>query len=665
LDFLLKEMKAVQANQLKVTSAVGDLTSWSKGADTLATELHNDIQDLKSRMSQLESISSAPLHKAPPREEEGRAKGHRVESSYQGAGAGALDPHHTLVTGEIPQPKSFHQFDTPESSHTKVHFGDVPYTAHVEQDNRKYHTHHNSPKEFAPYHQPRDYKLPKLNFPVFTGEHPRVWRDKCEKYFAMFQVPIHLWAPYATINFKGTTELWLQTYEAHHAIDSWPDLCYAVEQKFGRDLYQNYMKDLLSIRQTTDVLEYADRFEQARHRVLVHNKEIDEVFFVQKFLDGLNFNIGNALQLHKPRTVDAALSLALMQEQLLEVAGRRYSSRTRDTRSQYRASPSPVQQPQGTGVLGTIPSPDKSPTKSRWDDKIAALRAARRAKGLCMKCGEAYSPQHRCPKQIQLHVLEEWLDVMDSSDTDSDSTDKGAGDGAEEVLALSFAAVEGVHGKKTMRLQGLIQNQEVLILVDSGSSSTFIRADLVEQLGLLTTKTLPATVTIADGGQMQCDRKVEGLQWWSQGHTFVSDAKVLPVKCYDLILGADWLEHHSPMWVHWKKRKMRFTHKGRRITLRGMADCTSTCLKLKSNKLKGLLKHGGVTHMVQLNQVSTKPVTPIPTEVQQPVSQYESLFQKPTSLPPARQFDHHIALIPGVQPVNIKPYRYNPQRRMR
>jgi hypothetical protein len=43
LDFLLKEMKAVQANQLKVTSAVGDLTSWSKGADTLATELHNDI----------------------------------------------------------------------------------------------------------------------------------------------------------------------------------------------------------------------------------------------------------------------------------------------------------------------------------------------------------------------------------------------------------------------------------------------------------------------------------------------------------------------------------------------------------------------------------------------------------------------------------------------
>jgi hypothetical protein len=171
LDFLLKEMKAVQANQIKVTSTVGDLTSWSKGADTLATELHNDIQDLKSRMTQLESISSAPLHKAPSREEEGRAKGHRVESSYQGADVGALDPHHTLVIGEIPKPKPFHQFDILKSSNKKAHFGVVPYVVNVEQDNRKYSAYHNSPKEFAPYHQSKDYKLPKLNFLVFTGEH--------------------------------------------------------------------------------------------------------------------------------------------------------------------------------------------------------------------------------------------------------------------------------------------------------------------------------------------------------------------------------------------------------------------------------------------------------------------------------------------------------------
>jgi len=67
----------------------------------------------------------------------------------------------------------------------------------------------------------------------------------------------------------GNAELWLQTYEAHHSIDNWPELCVAVEKKFGQDLYHNYMRDLLSIRQTDDVLEYAGRFETAKHRVLV------------------------------------------------------------------------------------------------------------------------------------------------------------------------------------------------------------------------------------------------------------------------------------------------------------------------------------------------------------------------------------------------------------
>ena len=51
--------------------------------------------------------------------------------------------------------------------------------------------------------------------------------------------------------------------------------------------------------------------------------------FVQKFLDGLRYNISNAITLYRPQTVDAALSLALMQEELLEASNRRYSGRQR------------------------------------------------------------------------------------------------------------------------------------------------------------------------------------------------------------------------------------------------------------------------------------------------------------------------------------------------
>jgi hypothetical protein len=115
----------------------------------------------------------------------------------------------------------------------------------------------------------------------------------------------------------------------------------------------------------------------------------------------LNYNIGNALQLHQPRTVDAALSLAIMQEQLLEAATKRYSGRSRDTRPSSRVYTSPDKQAPVAGVLGSAP-PDTQNTKPRWDEKVAALRAARRAKGL---------------EFLSLLLLMTWLSFVERSQT--------------------------------------------------------------------------------------------------------------------------------------------------------------------------------------------------------------------------------------------------------
>ena len=34
------------------------------------------------------------------------------------------------------------------------------------------------------------------------------------------------------------------------------------------------------------------------------------------------------------------------------------------------------------------------------------------------------------------------------------------------------------------------------------------------------------------------------------------------------------------------------------------------------------------------------------------------MFVEPTTLPPHRQFDHEIHLLPNAAPVNVRPYRY-------
>jgi hypothetical protein len=107
-------------------------------------------------------------------------------------------------------------------------------------------------------------------------------------------------------------------------------------------------------------------------------------------------------------------------------------------------------------------------------------------------------------------------------------------------------------------------------------------------------------VTVANGAKIKTNTQVANFTWWSQGHTFTHSARVLDILYYDLVLGMDWLEKHSPMWVHWKCKLLRFTHQGQRIALKGTKDSVSKCPKLKLRKLKGMVRKGGIAQMVHL-----------------------------------------------------------------
>jgi hypothetical protein len=50
----------------------------------------------------------------------------------------------------------------------------------------------------------------------------------------------------------------------------------------------------------------------------------------------------------------------------------------------------------------------------------------------------------------------------------------------------------------------------------------------------------------------------------------------------------------------------------------------------------------------------------MPDDMKALLSQYEDIFREPTELPPKRSCDHQITLVPGAQPVNVRPYRYAP-----
>ena len=81
-------------------------------------------------------------------------------------------------------------------------------------------------------------------------------------------------------------------------------------------------------------------------------------------------------------------------------------------------------------------------------------------------------------------------------------------------------------------------------------------------------------------------------------------------------------------------------------------------------ELQQLEDDHAIVHMVELQYMDQSDQGKgLPQCIAEVLAEYDSCFNEPEGLPPARAFDHKITLMPGVQPVNVKPYRYSPQQK--
>jgi hypothetical protein len=176
------------------------LVEWKHTTSRTVADLQASIDNLTSRIQALEDTFFKPPPVVPTREEEGPATSHDKNINHQGVDLRSLAPSSTLVTGENLKQKPSFPFDLPESS-TK-HLG---YTGTYTLDTQPHHDR----KSYNHSPNPTDFKIPKLDFPEFNGEHPRVWKERCKKYFSMYNLPVHLWVPFATLNFENNASLWL------------------------------------------------------------------------------------------------------------------------------------------------------------------------------------------------------------------------------------------------------------------------------------------------------------------------------------------------------------------------------------------------------------------------------------------------------------------------
>jgi hypothetical protein len=175
----------------------------------------------------------------------------------------------------------------------------------------------------------------------------------------------------------------------------------------------------------------------------------------------------------------------------------------------------------------------------------------------------------------------------------------------------------------------------------------FISSTVAAHLTDVTPLPSPSSVQVAGSGILYCNCVIKNVVWVVSGYSFQSELRVLPLAAYDVIIGMDWLEQHSPMKVHWKEKWLEIPYHGQTIVLRGEAPPPADQVLLQ---ICFATDDGPIESSVSL----------LPEEIQSLVSQFSSLFEEPSSLPPSRPCDHVIPLILGARPVNVRPYHYPP-----
>ncbi|XP_062230691.1 uncharacterized protein LOC133928395 [Phragmites australis] len=525
---------------------------------------------------------------------------------------------------------------THDSIFSKSHLDDYPSRSHAIQ-------------------QPRTHditsKLPKLHFPTFDGTSPKLWKSRCEDYFDLYSVHSDIWVKVSLMHFSGAAARWLQSVESRIRQLDWHQFCLLVHERFGRDHHDILIRQLFHIRQTGSVSEYVDQFSELIDQLNAYESITDPRYYIMRFIDGLKDDIRSIVLIQRPQDLDSAFVLAALQEEVAD------SSRKKEYRKQEfllskhtPRSPQPLPLPPPPHLpRAQVGADDRRTTeavRTSIDDKMASLRAYRRAKGLCHKCSERWSREHKCAPTVQLHVLQEVWDLFQDEEVESASEQPQSMQEEHIFMALSEAAFTGQETPRTMKFNGHIQKEPLLILIDSGSSHSFLSATVAAHLQGISALCPPIKVHVANGALLYCTSELVHAEWFINSYQFHSTLKNLPLPQYDLILGMDWLEAFSPMKVHWGHKWMSIPYNGHSVLLQGMVPTFPAC---------SLISLCMIT-----DQSTQSPAPAIPTCIQSLLQEFAAVFATPSELPPSRTCDHHIPLIPGARPFSIRQYRYAP-----
>jgi len=194
-------------------------------------------------------------------------------------------------------------------------------------------------------------------------------------------------------------------------------------------------------------------------------------------------------------------------------------------------------------------------------------------------------------------------------------------------------------------------------LFDPGASYSFISSSYVK-LCRVSIEPLEQNICVATpvGDAVTCKKYVSNCPIAIKGRVLPAKLAVFGMMGFDVILGMDWLSKYNANMDYRRKEITFRPHGMEEFTYCGSKVRSSPSLLSAVQAIKNI-RDGAQAYLAY---IQAKPETKARSEEIPVVCHYSDVFSEITGLPPDREVEFSIDLVPGTQPIHKAPYRMAP-----
>jgi hypothetical protein len=207
-----------------------------------------------------------------------------------------------------------------------------------------------------------------------------------------------------------------------------------------------------------------------------------------------------------------------------------------------------------------------------------------------------------------------------------------------------------------MRLVGKIRICSVIVLIDTGSTHSFIDVNVARRAKLPVEEGQLA-VQVANRDTLPCQGCCKIVLLKMQSCKVLANLFLLTLGGCDVVLGVDWLRSLGTIQWNFADLSMSFFVEEKKLFLQGLRLPNEAIEEEHSLSKVALVEGRGI--WLQFLEISDSlGGALVETALQTILNEFKIVFAEPNGLPPPRTHDHQIQLHEAAKPTCVRPYRY-------